>query len=316
MHLGRSRRRPRWPLGGTAGACLAAVLALAACSSGAATGGNFASTGPSAPTTTDTGAPGSTCEPIPTPRSSRPEPGTRAGTYNGDYYELGNPIPFRRHAPMLVILHGGGWWQIGSGPVQSERPVADGWRRHRWRTLNLDYHGCASSVGDVIALYDHFRKLASGHAICAFGESAGGHLALMLAVNRPAVRCVIAYAAPMDLPALPGSRTIGGLPGQPTTSGPEYVYDAAIAAFGAHQLTNLSPTRQAQRIKARVLLAEASNDFLIPWSQLTGFAARRPRRTRIMHVPPGPVQFVHGTSTVAGLQRIARAAFQLAAGLH
>jgi acetyl esterase/lipase len=217
---------------------------------------------------------------------------------------------------MMVILHGGGWFQIGPGQVQSERGLADIWRRRGWRTLNTDYNACVSSVSDVVGLYDHFRKLADGHAICALGESAGGHLALMLAAERPAVRCVIAYAAPVNLPAFPSERTAGTLPGQQPSSGPQYVYDLAVAAFGAPQLVKLSPALQAQHIRARVLLAVAADDVLIPWSQLTGFASRRPRRTRIIQVPPGPVHWVHGTTTPAGVQQVARAAFRLTAGLH
>jgi dienelactone hydrolase len=189
----------------------------------------------------------------------------------------------------MLILHGGGWFQNGPGQVQSVRSLADIWRRRGWRTLNLDYHACARSVGDVVGLYDHFRKLANGQAICALGESAGGHLALMLAAERPEVRCAIGYAAPVDLPA---------------------------AAFGASQLAKLSPALQAGRIQARVLLAVATDDVLIPWSQLRDFAGRRRRHTRIMLVPPGPVHWVHGTTTALGIQQVSRAAFRLAAGLR
>jgi acetyl esterase/lipase len=216
----------------------------------------------------------------------------------------------------MLILHGGGWFQNGPGQVQSVRSLADIWRRRGWRTLNLDYHACARSVGDVVGLYDHFRKLANGQAICALGESAGGHLALMLAAERPEVRCAIGYAAPVDLPALPAERTSGALPGQTTSSGPAYVYNLAAAAFGASQLAKMSPALQAGQIQARVLLAVATDDVLIPWSQLRDFAGRRRRHTRIMQVPPGPVHWVHGTTTALGIQQVSRAAFRLAAGLR
>lgn len=295
---------------------VAAVIAVAGCSSGAASDGTSAPTAPSAPAGIDNGAPGSACKPLPTGLTSPAEPGTRAGSWGGDYYELGEPIPRRRQAPLMLILHGGGWFQNGPGMVQSVRALADLWRHQGWRTLNSDYHACASSVGDVVGLYDHFRKLANGQAICALGESAGGHLALMLAAERPELRCAIGFAAPVDLPALPAERTSGTLPGQPTSSGPHYVYNLALAAFGARELEKLSPALQAQRIKARVLLAVATDDVLIPFSQLRAFARRRPSHTRIMQVPPGSVRWVHGTTTAIGIQQVAQAAFRVAAGLR
>jgi dipeptidyl aminopeptidase/acylaminoacyl peptidase len=184
--------------------------------------------------------------------------------------------------------------------------------------VNLDYRPCADSLGAVVAIYDHVTPLAAGHAICVEGLSAGGHLALMLAVYRPEIRCVMAFAATTDLPALAGERTAPSsvaLTGAATDVGPMYAYNLAVAAFGRSRLAALSPALQAKRIRARVLLAIASNDIFVPWAQAQLFDQRRPADTHIVRLPVGRLVFVHGTTTAAGLQMVDRAERQLVAGL-
>jgi len=234
--LGARRRRPGWlprtrwrrwtvwALGAAVAAGAIAVIVVGALGFGRTRGG------------IDDGLPGSRCEPQPSRLTKPPEPGTRAGSFHGDYYELGEPIPPRQQAPLMLIIHGGGWTQDGPGQVESVRNQADMWRHRGWRTLNLDYHACGRSLGDVVALYDRFRTLANGHAVCAVGLSGGGQLALMLAAERPRVRCVIGYAALTDLPALPTQRTSGMLTGAAPSAGPLYAYNLAVAAFGANRL--------------------------------------------------------------------------------
>jgi acetyl esterase/lipase len=263
----------------------------------------------------DNGGPGSRCEPR-AQRLTRPaEPGTRAGTFDGDYFELGDPIPPRPTAPLMLVVHGGGWTDDGAGQVQSVRDQADMWRALGWRTLNLDYHACARSLGDVLAFYDHFRGLARGGAICAEGLSAGGQLALMLAADRPQIRCVIALAPETDLPALAKQRTSHSstlLTGQAASTGPAYAYNLAVAAFGASRLVALSPALQAKRIRARVLLAVGANDIFVPPAQLLEFAHRHPGYTRLLMLPIGGIVWLHGKTTAQGIHEVDRAERQLA----
>ena len=72
-----------------------------------------------------------------------------------------------------------------------------------------------------------------GLPICAYGESAGGQPALMLAVRRP-LACVIDAAGPVDLPRLDG------------TPQADWVRAKALAAFG--DLRDASPTHHAAAI--------------------------------------------------------------------
>ncbi len=286
----------------------AVVLCVAACGASGITGSGGV----------DNGQPQSTCHGVEQPLSKAPEAGTRAERFEGIYYEVGDPVPFRRAAPLMLVIHGGGWDGYGPGQVQSMRGEADHWRSLGWRTVNLDYRPCGQSVASVVGMYEQVRSLAAGHAVCAEGFSAGGHLALMLAVERPEIRCVMAFAAPTDLPAFLSERTSPTsvpLTGAATDVGPKYSYNLAVAAFGRARLVALSPALQAARVRARVLLAIATNDIFIPWAQASGFAAARPAGTSILRLPVGKLVFVHGTTTTAGLQMVARAERRLVAGL-
>lgn len=292
---------------------LVAVWALAACGSGASGSGPASGSGG-----VDTGKVGSRCEPRST-RLTRPaEPGTHAGSFRGDYYELGDPLPARQVAPLMLVIHGGGWSDDGPGQVQGVRPQADVWRARGWRTLNLDYHACSRSLGDVVAFFDHFRSLAKGHAVCADGFSAGGQLALMLAAERAQIRCVIGRAAPTDLTSLPEQQTSASstaFTGAPRTAGPLYTYNLAVAAFGARRLASLSPALQARRIKARLLLALADNDIFIPWAQQRELASRHRGYTDVLRLPVGRIVWLHGTTTPQGVAQVSQAERRLTAGL-
>jgi acetyl esterase/lipase len=307
----RARRQPSvWGLGPVV---LMAAFALAACGSGAPGNGSVSGSGG-----VDTGKVGSRCEPRST-RLTRPaEPGTHAGSFRGDYYELGDPLPTRQAAPLMLVIHGGGWSDDGPGQVQGVRNQADRWRARGWRTLNLDYHACSRSLGDVLAFFDHFRSLAKGHAVCADGFSAGGHLALMLAAEREQLRCVIGRAAPTDLPSLARQQTSASstaFTGAPPTAGPLYTYNLAVAAFGARRLAALSPALQTRRIKARVLLALADNDIFIPWAQQREFADRHHGYTDVLRLPVGRIVWLHGTTTAQGLAFVSQAERRLTASL-
>jgi acetyl esterase/lipase len=130
---------PLWGFGAALAAGVFAVIVVAASSSGGSTGG------------IDNGQAGSRCESQPSRLTKPPEAGTRAGSFDGDYYEVGEPIPPRQHPPLMLIIHGGGSTGDGPGQVESVRNQADMWRQRGWRTLNLDYHACARSVADVVA---------------------------------------------------------------------------------------------------------------------------------------------------------------------
>ena len=159
--------------------------------------------------------------------------------------------PHGRPAGVVLVLHGGAWRAAGAADDGADgrraRATFAGWG---WAAAVVDYRAFADAPGDVVRAYDAARRRFPGLPICAYGESAGGHLALMLAVRRP-LACVIDAAGPVDLPRL------GGTPQA------DWVRAKALAAFG--DLRDASPTHHAAAIRAPVL---------------AGYARRRPDRPR------------------------------------
>jgi hypothetical protein len=128
-----------------------------------------------------------------------------------------------------------------------------------WAAAVVDYRAFADAPGDVVRAYDPARERYPTLPICAYTESAGGHLALMLAVRRP-LSCVIDAAGPVDLPRLAG------------TPQADWVRAKALAAFG--DLRDASPTDHAGAIRAPVLAGYAAADRIVPASQGALPAAR------------------------------------------
>ena len=98
--------------------------------------------------------------------------------------------PHGRPAGVVLVIHGGAW--RASGPrtaaldgraARAPSPAGAGPRP--WSTTAPS----PTAPGDVVRAYDAARERYPALPICAYGESAGGHLALMLAVRRP-LACV------------------------------------------------------------------------------------------------------------------------------
>jgi dipeptidyl aminopeptidase/acylaminoacyl peptidase len=156
-----------------------------------------------------------------------------------------------------------------------------------WAAAVVDYRAFADSPGDVVRAYDAARERYPSLPICAYGESAGGHLALMLAVRRP-LSCVIDAAGPVDLPRL------GGTPQA------DWVRAKALAAFG--DLRDASPTDHAAAIHAPVLAGYAAADRIVPASQGRSLQRALPRAHVVeMGAGAGP-RFVHASVPPAALR--------------
>jgi len=94
----------------------------------------------------------------------------------------------------IVLLHAGAWWLRSADVLALERPQAERFAARGLLTVNVDYRIGIYGVGDARRAFDALaRRLPPGAPICAFGESAGGHLALLLARARP-LACVLARA--------------------------------------------------------------------------------------------------------------------------
>ena len=192
------------------------------------------------------------------------------------YYELGAPSGAYLGQPpkgLMITIHGGGWYVVGPGAVAAERPFADLWRSSGWETLNITYSACSQSLPDVVWFHDAARALFGPRLpVCAYGQSAGAQLALMLANSRPDVGCVIAEGAPTDLTSISGETAYDAATGvSDQNAGGVWVQNLAIAAFGAASRQAMSPTGMPG--SARLLLATAQQDEFIPWAQAQEMAS-------------------------------------------
>ena len=195
--------------------------------------------------------------------------------------------PHGRPAGVVLVIHGGAWRASGARTTALMAGRARTFAGWGWAAAVVDYRGFADSPGDVVRAYDVARQRFPGLPICAYGESAGGHLALMLAVRRP-LACVVDAAGPVDLPRL------GGTPQA------DWVRAKALAAFG--DLRDASPTRHAAAIRAPVLAGYAAADRIVPASQGRDLKRALPR-ARVIELGPGDgPRFVHASAPPAALR--------------
>jgi hypothetical protein len=100
----------------------------------------------------------------------------------------------------------------------------------------------------------------------------------MMASSRPDVACVIAEGAPTNLLTLPTETAYNPVTHlSDQTSGPAWIYNFAVAAFGGSQLAAVSPALHPGT--ARLFLAAAQQDEYIPWAQAQEMAAAAPTGT-------------------------------------
>lgn len=181
----------------------------------------------------------------------------------------------------VLLIHGGAWYRVGPRATARMDPVAARLRAAGFGTVNVDYRAEAAAFGDVLAAYRRLRGQVGPRApICAYGTSAGGQLALMLAVRRPDVACVVAYSAPSLLDRLP----------------PRLRAHARAAFPGPGGLAAWSPARY--RLGIPLLLAQARRDPIVPVAESHAMRAAAPD-ARLVLLDPGPAPWVH-TSVDAG----------------
>jgi acetyl esterase len=201
------------------------------------------------------------------------------GTANGKRLLLDAYLPpaGEGRRPAVVMVHGGGW---RVGDKASWQPEAEKLAARGWVAFSVNYRldepaVFPAEIDDVQAAVRWVRAHAEEYKvdparIAAVGESAGGHLAAMLATlgtgarDRDArIRVGAAWSPPVDLTALAGSRGagwIGPLLGCNRETCPD-------------RLAQSSPVTHVDATDAPLYLV-SSTDELVPLSQSQAMAER------------------------------------------
>lgn len=191
----------------------------------------------------------------------------------------------------VMLVHGGAWVVAGKQYLTLDQA---GWFREQgWNTYTIDYRVGIDSWWDTLAAYDYIQKRTK-LPICVYGQSAGAHLALVLAAARR-VACVIGEGPPTDLQSLSWQLAYDG------STIPHQVYLYAKQVFGNY-LRRFSPVYLAPYIHAKILLARSSFDWLIPQQQMDEFKEADPK-AEVMTFPGvgGTPNFTHAGITDAAL---------------
>ncbi len=203
----------------------------------------------------------------------------------------------------IIVIHGGGW-KGGADLMEPDLAVARWFNEQGYGTYTIDYRSGEDSYYDTVAAFQWLaQSLRSSYTkerkpvppICAWGESAGGHLALMLAGTFPTqVACVISQAGPTDLMTFPSE----------TADGASVLasYDELVVPIFGSDLSQWSPISFCPNMP-RSLLGASSADRLVPQAQMTNFAAAcRNAKTVLLDGNPahGPlVAWTHADVTKA-----------------
>jgi hypothetical protein len=299
-----------WPSNGVAGAAVGIPSAGSTTAPLPASEGAAHSSGKTGGI--NTGLPDSMCMGREGPDPSPPEEGVSTSALGPDapaYYEVGEPTgPYAGQPPkgVMLLVHGGGWSAHGAGYVAALRPDADRWRARGWRTLNITYPPCRDSLDAVMWFYDRAReKWGESMPYCAYGTSAGGNMALVLAAARQSLACAIDAAGPANVTSLAGQRTLHPL-AIARVDGPHWTYNLVIAAFGPDNAGFLSPA--IWPIKARVLFGVATEDWYIPYAQGTELQAQMLARdpgayVDVQQLTAGASPWVHASVSADSLDR-------------
>lgn len=207
---------------------------------------------------------------------------------SGVYAELNRARPGPTRGTM-ILLHQGGWAASGASAVRSLRPVARRFQRMGWRTLNTSYSNGRPGLRDIEAAFRYSDRRWGRDPICAYGESSGGHWALVLATTRP-LDCVVAAAAPTLLPAW----VDGFARGRERRHWSRVIHSVFGSRRGALEL---SPVTRWRGRRVPVYLLYAGNDPIVPTSQGRQMERVAPV-SELFVLPGGSAPFVH--SKVAG----------------
>jgi len=217
--------------------------------------------------------------------------------------------------PVIVHVHGGGW-RRGSRRVPLPRLGAgfyDGLAAQGFAVAAIDYRlsGEArfpAALEDVRAAIGWVGEHGASHGldpgrVFGWGDSAGGHLALLAALTGAPVRGVVAWFPVTDLAGLPSDvAAAGGVPA-PGPESREALLLGAPAASVPDLARQASPVAHASAAAPPVLLMHGAADDLVPPAQSIRLAEALTRAgaTVELELVPGATHFWNGADDVAAI---------------
>jgi acetyl esterase/lipase len=220
-----------------------------------------------------------------------------------------------RPVPVVVYVHGGGW-QRGSRrdpPPLLDADFYDQIAAQGFAVAAIDYRLSGEArfpapLEDVRAAVDWVRDNATSHGLDAgrvflWGDSAGGHLALLAAMTGAKVAGVVAWFPVTDLAGLPSDvAAAGGAP----DPGPDS-REARLLGAPAWSIPDLarqaSPVTHANAAAPPILLMHGTVDDMVPAAQSIRLAEALGRAGAAVELElvPGATHFWKGASDVAAI---------------
>jgi acetyl esterase/lipase len=174
----------------------------------------------------------------------------------------------------VLLMHKGGW----AGPDRAKQEAMMSFPGQAfvdlgWRTVSVDYEAGEAGLQSVKDAIGAELVQSGDQPLCLYGESAGGHLALLAAAQIPGVDCVIAFGAPTDFTAYSDAVHASGDIAAIGT------YESkVVGTFGepGSATATWEPAKVARMINADVLVARQADDAFIPWNQVTALRKALP----------------------------------------
>lgn len=175
-----------------------------------------------------------------------------------DMQEINDLCP-RDGWPTVLLIHGGGWKE---GDKEQFNTLMPQFSRKRVQAVAMNYRlaptvSWREQVADVHQAIDFLREQQVDlKRIALWGVSAGGHLALLAALERDDIAAVVTIGAPTDLTRI--SR------------------DEWQVAFEEDELKEASPLHKESMLVPPTFMLHGELDTVIPVSQLNAFVAKHP----------------------------------------
>lgn len=219
---------------------------------------------------------------------------------------LSPPIERTPRGPIgtVVLLPGSGW----ASPTRAAQRlvydhVATTLLNSRFRVSAVDYDaGAAAGLASVKrALAAERRRLRRG-PLCVYGESSGGHLALLAAQQMKGVDCVITVGSPTSFTAFAQAAAE-----QIEHPGYAWAFENIVVPEFGDDPAAWEPWEPARRaMRQPVLIMMCADDPIVPQNQMSQIPT-----AETYVAPPGDLSdpsqaYVHGSTTPAGRAAIQR----------